>query len=125
MPDETQHEEVAEKLSSSKGHPLKTIKSSVKSLPVSKKIAVSSSVSSNNKDTGKKVTSSRKEHATRLSGHSVLETIADTSNPTASKRYPQSLIQGNISKLSFAFCKFTALQKCKCIPRFHRPSETI
>ena len=54
------------------------MKSSAKSLPVSKKISVSSSVSPSNKDTSKKVTSSRKEYATRLSGHGVLETTADT-----------------------------------------------
>ena len=49
MPDETQHKKEAGKLSSSKGHPLKTMKSSVKSLPVSKIISVSSSVSSSSK----------------------------------------------------------------------------
>ena len=42
MPDETQHKEEAAKLSSSKGHPIKTMKSSVKSLTLSKKISVSS-----------------------------------------------------------------------------------
>ena len=92
-----------------KGHPPKTIKSSTKSLPVSKKISVSSSVSSSIKDTSKKVTLSRKEYATRLSGHGVLETTADTTIPAASRRSAQSLIQGNILKLSFAFCKFTGL----------------
>ena len=109
MPDETQHKKEAGKLLSSKGHPLKTMKSSAKSLSVSKKIPVSSSVSSSDKDTSKKVTSSRKEYATRFSGHGVLETTVDTTIPAASRRSAQSLIQGNILKLSFAFCKFTGL----------------
>ena len=93
IPEETQHKEEAGKLSLSKGHPLKTMKSSAKSLPVSKQISVSNSVSSSSKDTIKIVTSARKEYATRLFGHGVQKTTADTTILTTSRRSAQSLIQ--------------------------------
>ena len=54
MPDEAQHKEEAAKPLSSKGQAIKTIKSSGKSLTLSKKISASSSVSSSSKDSVKK-----------------------------------------------------------------------
>ena len=81
-----------------------SIKSSRKSLTLSKKISASSSVSSSSKDFVKEVPSARKEYATRLSGCGVLETTADTTIPTTNRKSAQSLIQGKISTLSIAFC---------------------
>ena len=96
MPDDTQKNQQPVKLSSSKGHPVKIIKSSTKSMQISRKSAVSSSDYLTTKDTSKNVTSTRKEYATRLSIHGVLETTVDMSIATATKRSVQSLIQGNL-----------------------------
>ena len=85
------------------------MKSSGKSITLSKKISVSSSMSTSSKDTVKKVPLARKEYATRLCGCGVLETTADTTIATTNKRSAQSLIQGKISKLSIAFCIFRHL----------------
>ena len=127
MPDETQKDEQPVKLSSSKGHPLKSIKSSTKSLQVSRKSAVSSSVSSSNKDTSKNITSTRKEYATRLSGHGVLDTTGDTAHPASTKRSAQSLIEGNILKKSLHFVNLQFYKNANvfvCYFFCHRPSET-
>ena len=92
MPDDTQKNQQPVELSSSKGHPVKTIKS----IKISRKSAVSSSDPLTTKDTSKNVTSTRKEYAMRLSIHGVLETTVDMSIATATKRSVQCLIQGNL-----------------------------
>ena len=66
-------------------------------------------MSTSSKDTVKKVPSARKEYATRLSNHGVLETTADTTIAATHRRTAQSLMQGKISKLSIAFCIFRYL----------------
>ena len=101
--------EEAAKPSSSNGQPIKTIKSSGKSLKLSKKISASSSVSSSSKDSVKKVPLARKEYATRLSGCGVFETTADTTIPATNIKSAQILIQGKIPALPIAFCIFRHL----------------